>query len=119
MNIQNELLIENMKKRKIDGILWWYEAWDATWQLYDFQMTSAIESHHQANMPEVKIVFENHKIQFVSVLMQTMITNELGECVRVDYHKFEEIYGTRIKRIRRSKIDENLPIYWTLTPLHL
>ena len=44
--------------------------------------------------------------------------NEIGEKVTIDLNKFEEIYGTRIKRIRRSKLDEQQPTYWTLTPLN-
>ncbi|CAF0777148.1 unnamed protein product [Rotaria sp. Silwood1] len=100
-DLQNELLIENIKARKIDGILWWYEAWDATWQQYNFNLTSNIEYHYKTNISSV------------------MLLNELGERVKIDFHKLEEIYGTRIKRIRRSKIDEFQPIHWKLTPLNI
>ena len=37
----------------------------------------------------------------------------------INLEKLEEIYGTRIKRMRRCKIDETQPNYWTLTPLPL
>lgn len=37
----------------------------------------------------------------------------------IDLEKLQEIYGTRIKRIRRCKIDETQPKNWTLTPLPL
>jgi hypothetical protein len=47
-----------------------------------------------------------------------MIINEQGERVKIDFDKLEEIYGTRVKRIRRSKIDELQPSYWKLTPLN-
>ncbi|CAF0903705.1 unnamed protein product [Rotaria sordida] len=100
-DLQNELLIENIKARKIDGILWWYETWDATWQQYNAEITADIEHHYNTNVSSV------------------IILNELGEQVKIDFHKLEEIYGTRIKRIRRSKIDELQPIYWKLTPLNI
>ncbi|CAF4336108.1 unnamed protein product [Rotaria sp. Silwood2] len=100
-DLQNELLIENIKSRKIDGILWWYEAWDATWQQYSVKVTSDIEYHYKTNISSVTLL------------------NELGEQVKIDFRKLEEIYGTRIKRIRRSKIDELQPIYWKLTPLNI
>ncbi|CAF4296171.1 unnamed protein product [Rotaria socialis] len=63
--IQNELFVQNAKQESASSILWWYEAWDGSWQMR------------------------------------------------------EEIYGQRKKRIRRSKIDELQPNYWTLTPLPL
>jgi hypothetical protein len=47
-----------------------------------------------------------------------MIINERGERAKIDFHKLEEIYGTRVKRICRSKIDELQPSYWKLTPLN-
>jgi hypothetical protein len=48
-----------------------------------------------------------------------MIINERDERVKIHFDKLEEIYGTRIKRIRRSKIDELQPSYWKLTPLNM
>ncbi|CAF3803971.1 unnamed protein product [Rotaria socialis] len=48
-----------------------------------------------------------------------MILNELGERVKIDFQKLEELYGTRIKRIRRSKVDPLQPIHWKLTPMSI
>ncbi|CAF5228872.1 unnamed protein product, partial [Rotaria magnacalcarata] len=48
-----------------------------------------------------------------------LILNELGERVKIDFQKLEELYGTRIKRIRRSKVDPLQPIHWKLTPMNI
>lgn len=53
------------------------------------------------------------------LFLQFTILNQFEERVSFDLNKWEEIYGTRIKRIRRSKLDEQQPTYWTLTPLNL
>ncbi|CAF1179566.1 unnamed protein product [Rotaria sp. Silwood1] len=101
LELQTELLVENTKKQKIENnICWWYEAWDGTWRLYNTQITNEIEDYYKLNIYNFTLI------------------NELGENISIDINKMEEIYGQRIKRIRRSKIDEQQPPYWTLTPLN-
>ncbi|CAF2505584.1 unnamed protein product [Rotaria sp. Silwood2] len=100
--LQTELLVENTKKQNVESnIHWWYEAWDATWKLYNSKMTNEIEYYYKSNIFNFKLI------------------NDLGETVSIDINKMEEIYSGRIKRIRRLKIDEQQPSYWTLTPLNL
>lgn len=47
--------MQTMKKKLTEGIYWWYEAWDATWQLYDSRMTEEIEHQYQNNQSKVSI----------------------------------------------------------------
>ncbi|CAF2013767.1 unnamed protein product [Rotaria magnacalcarata] len=100
-DLQNEILINNIKQRKIDDVLWWYETWDSTWQQYNLNISSDIEHHYKTNVSSI------------------LILNELGERVKIDFQKLEELYGTRIKRIRRSKVDPLQPIHWKLTPMNI
>jgi len=60
LELQNQLLIEYTKTRKIDGILWWYEAWDATWQQYNSKITTDIEHHYKTNVSNVRIFNRNN-----------------------------------------------------------
>ncbi|CAF1131801.1 unnamed protein product [Rotaria sordida] len=100
--LQTELLVKNSKKQNIEGnIHWWYEAWDSTWQLYNSKITNEIEYNYKLNIFNFTLI------------------NQLDENILIDINKMEEIYGQRIKRIRRLKIDEQQPSYWTLTPLNL
>ncbi len=55
LELQNELLVESTKKQKAEGIHWWYEAWDATWQLYNPKITAEIEYHYKSNIFNVSI----------------------------------------------------------------
>jgi hypothetical protein len=55
LELQNELLVERTKKQITEGIYWWYEAWDATWQLYSPQITTEIEYHYKSNLFNVSL----------------------------------------------------------------
>ena len=55
VELQNELQMEKTKKKISEGVYWWYEAWDATWKLYDSRMIEEIEDHYQKNQLNVKI----------------------------------------------------------------
>jgi hypothetical protein len=48
-------LIENTKTRKTHGVIWWYEAWDGTWQQFNPKITSDIEDHFKTNVSHVRI----------------------------------------------------------------
>jgi hypothetical protein len=55
LELQNELLITNVKEQAAKGVHWWYEAWDATWQLYSPKIISDIEYHYKSNKFNVSI----------------------------------------------------------------
>ncbi|CAF3324463.1 unnamed protein product [Rotaria socialis] len=99
--IQNELFVQNAKQESASSILWWYEAWDGSWQMYNVKIKNEIEHHYKSNIFNFTLI------------------NDIGETISFDINRREEIYGQRKKRIRRSKIDELQPNYWTLTPLPL
>ena len=54
MNLENELLIECVNERKIDGVIWWYEAWDGTWQRYSVKFSSDIEQQYKTRVSPVR-----------------------------------------------------------------
>ena len=53
--LQNKLLVETTKEQTIEGVQWWYEAWDATWQLYSAKIIAEIEYHYRSNQFNVRI----------------------------------------------------------------
>jgi hypothetical protein len=55
LELQNKLLIENTKEQIAEGVHWWYEAWDATWQLYNSKIITEIEYHYKSNIFNVII----------------------------------------------------------------
>lgn len=103
LELQTKLLLENKKRKITEDVHWWYEAWDGTWQLYESKMANELESQHQSNV-------DNCSSKFT-------MRNTIGEKITIDLSKSLEIYGTRIKRMRRTKVDEQLPNYWTPTLL--
>lgn len=81
-------------------------------------MTAEIEYHYKSNILNVSIQFII-KYKYNFSFLQFNILNQFGEKISIDLNKFEEVYGTRIKSIFRSKADEQQPNYWTLTRLNL
>ncbi len=77
--VQNQLLIESTKNRKIDGILWWYEAWDATWQQYNPQITTDIENHYKTNVSNVRLFHTNYKKKKTTAFRLRLLTNKVNE----------------------------------------
>ena len=55
LELQNELLITNVKEQTAEGVHWWYEAWDATWQLYSPKTIADIEYHYKSNKFNVSV----------------------------------------------------------------
>lgn len=44
-----------MEKKTFEGVYWWYEAWDATWKLYDARIRREIEEQNQKHQMKVMI----------------------------------------------------------------
>lgn len=55
VELQNELQMETTNKKTPEGVYWWYEAWDATWKLYDSRIIGDIEDHYQKKQMNVMI----------------------------------------------------------------